>query len=183
MRRIVRVWAYPGYLAAARLRSGHESDTLCVVPWSSLVVEPDGCAKFCCDAPELLQVDGRIGRLGPDTLDDLWNSEGLVSTRAAMAAGERPAACRSCWEKEDRGITSRRAVYNGVYERSGGDLSIPALAEVGADTGYRLDRAPDWFVVELGSVCNLRCRAAARSPARGSPLTRCTASGPSRCTA
>jgi MoaA/NifB/PqqE/SkfB family radical SAM enzyme len=133
-------------------------ECICVVPWSNLVVQPDGCANFCCDAPELLTVDGRLGNLGQDTLDDLWNSDGLVETRAAMARGERPAVCKACWDREDRGVTSRRNVYNGIYRDAGGELDIANLAQVGADSGFRLDRPPDWFVVELGSVCNLRCR-------------------------
>ena len=133
-------------------------DSLCVVPWSNLVIQPDGLVNFCCDAPALLEVDGRPGQVGRDTLDQLWNSAAIVETRAAMARGERPAICQACWDREDLGVTSRRDVYNRTYELAGGELDIVALAEEGAETGYRLERPPDWFVVELGSVCNLKCR-------------------------
>jgi MoaA/NifB/PqqE/SkfB family radical SAM enzyme len=134
------------------------SDTACVIPWSNLAIQPDGCASFCCDAPVLLTVDGRPGRLGQDTLEDLWNAEELVETRAAMARGERPETCRVCWKREAAGGVSRRLVMNDAYARGGGGLDVDALPLVGAQTGYRLERRPDWFILELGNVCNLRCR-------------------------
>jgi MoaA/NifB/PqqE/SkfB family radical SAM enzyme len=134
------------------------SDTSCVVPWSMLVVQPDGCASFCCDVPLLLTVDGRPANLTQDSLDDLWNAPELVGTRAAMARGERPEACSVCWKREAAGATSRRHVLNEVYKVAGGALAIESLAQVGAATGYRLERPPDWFILELGKTCNLSCR-------------------------
>src|SRR5260370_26202993 len=40
----------------------------------------------------------------------------------------------------------------------GGTLAVEALAQEGAARGYRLERRPEWFIVELGNVCNLKCR-------------------------
>jgi MoaA/NifB/PqqE/SkfB family radical SAM enzyme len=133
-------------------------DSMCVVPFSSLVIQPDGRANFCCDAPLSLTVDGRPGQLGRDAFDDLWNSVELVEVRGAMARGDRPVACQACWDREDKGITSRRHVYNSVYRQAEGEMDLVAVAEAARETGGRVERAPDWFVVELGSVCNLRCR-------------------------
>jgi MoaA/NifB/PqqE/SkfB family radical SAM enzyme len=134
------------------------SDTSCVVPWSMLVVQPDGCASFCCDVPLLLTVDGRPANLTQDSLDDLWNAPELVDTRAAMARGERPEACSVCWKLEAAGATSRRHVLNDMYARAGGALVVDSLPQVGAATNYRLERPPDWFILELGKTCNLSCR-------------------------
>jgi MoaA/NifB/PqqE/SkfB family radical SAM enzyme len=134
------------------------SDTACVVPWSNLVIQPDGVANFCCDAPLALSRDGRKLRFGPDSLEDLWNADELVDTRAAMARGERPAVCELCWRHEERGVRSRRQVMNGQYAVTGGTLPLTRLGDVGAETGYRLERRPDWFLLELGGLCNLRCR-------------------------
>ena len=128
------------------------------MPWSQLVVQPDGCASFCCDVPNPLTVDGRLGTLGRDSLDDLWNSEDLVQTRAAMVAGERPASCQVCWDREASGSLSRRQLTTEIYRLGGGELELEMLPLIGAETGYRLERRPDWFLLELGNVCNLRCR-------------------------
>jgi MoaA/NifB/PqqE/SkfB family radical SAM enzyme/SAM-dependent methyltransferase len=105
-----------------------------------------------------LKVNGRPGNLSTDSLDDLWNAAELVQVRAAMARGEKPASCSACWKHEANGGVSRRMLINPVYRALGGELAVEKLAHEGAATGYRLERKPDWFVFELGNVCNLTCR-------------------------
>jgi MoaA/NifB/PqqE/SkfB family radical SAM enzyme/SAM-dependent methyltransferase len=122
------------------------------------VVRPDGTAHFCCDVLPNLKVNGRPGNLFRDSLDELWNAAELVQVRAAMARGEKPASCDACWKQEAKGGTSRRLLINPVYRHLGGALAVEKLADEGAATGYRLERRPDWFVFELGNVCNLKCR-------------------------
>ena len=134
------------------------SKTACIIPWSTLTVGPDGRAGFCCDVPAPLTVDGRMGSIYRDSLDELWNATEIVEVRAAMARGERPAACRLCWEREAAGGVSRRLLTNAGYRQLGGGLPIETLPQAGAESGYRLDRRPDWFILELGNVCNLKCR-------------------------
>jgi MoaA/NifB/PqqE/SkfB family radical SAM enzyme/SAM-dependent methyltransferase len=134
------------------------SKTACVIPWTNFVIRPDGSAHFCCDVLPHLTVNGRPGNIGRDDLDDLWNADELVDVRATMARGERPASCSACWKREAEGSISRRLLINPVYRDLGGALPVEALAEEGAETGYRLKRRPDWFVLELGNVCNLKCR-------------------------
>jgi SAM-dependent methyltransferase len=134
------------------------SKTACIVPWSSLVLGPDGRATFCCDVPQPLTVEGRQGSIYQDTLDDLWNAPTLVEVRAAMAAGEKPATCRVCWDREAAGGISRRLLTNAVYRQLGGRLPVEAVTRDGAASGFRLERRPDWFILQLGNVCGLKCR-------------------------
>jgi MoaA/NifB/PqqE/SkfB family radical SAM enzyme/SAM-dependent methyltransferase len=134
------------------------SKTTCIVPWSNIVLGPDGRASFCCDIPDPLTVEGRQGSVYRDSLDDLWNAPELVQVRAAMARGERPKSCHLCWEREAAGGVSRRLVMNAAYRRIGGRLAVEDLTREGAATGYRLERRPDWYILELGNVCNLKCR-------------------------
>jgi MoaA/NifB/PqqE/SkfB family radical SAM enzyme len=47
---------------------------------------------------------------------------------------------------------------NDLYVAAGGTLDPRSMAQLGAATGYRLDRPPDWFTLELGNTCNLKCR-------------------------
>src|SRR5260370_36101868 len=103
------------------------SKTACIVPWSTLAIWPDGRANFCCDIAEPLTVDGRPGSLYRDSLDDLWNARELVQVRAAMARGEKPEICHSCWEREAVGGISRRLFFNDAYRHLGGRRSIEAL--------------------------------------------------------
>jgi MoaA/NifB/PqqE/SkfB family radical SAM enzyme/SAM-dependent methyltransferase len=105
-----------------------------------------------------LKVNGRPGNLSLDSLDDLWNADELVQVRSAMARGEKPASCSACWKHEANGGVSRRLLINPVYRNLGGGLRVEKLSEEGAATGFRLERRPDWFVFELGNICNLKCR-------------------------
>jgi MoaA/NifB/PqqE/SkfB family radical SAM enzyme/SAM-dependent methyltransferase len=134
------------------------SKTACIIPWSTLAIGPDGRASFCCDVPDPLTVDGRMGSVYRDSLDDLWNAPEIVQVRAEMARGERPASCRLCWEREAAGGVSRRLLTNAGYRQLGGRLAVETLHREGAASGYRLERRPDWFILELGNVCNLKCR-------------------------
>ncbi|MBV8202265.1 MAG: twitch domain-containing radical SAM protein, partial [Acidobacteria bacterium] len=118
----------------------------------------DGRASFCCDAPVPLTVDGRMGSVYRDSVDDLWNAGEVVQVRAAMARGDKPEACRVCWEREAAGGVSRRLLSNAAYRLLGGRLAVEALAQEGAATGHRLERRPEWYILELGNVCNLKCR-------------------------
>ncbi len=105
-----------------------------------------------------MTVNGRTGSIYSDSLDDLWNADEIVDVRAQMARGEQPAACGSCWKREAMGGASRRLLINSVYRGLDGGLAVESLPDEGAATGYRLERRPDWFVLELGNVCNLKCR-------------------------
>ncbi|MBV8645227.1 MAG: twitch domain-containing radical SAM protein [Candidatus Eremiobacteraeota bacterium] len=143
------------------------SKTACVIPWTNLIVRRDGSAHFCCDVFPELTVDGRIADLSRDSLDDVWNAEELVRVRAEMARGEQPAACGTCWKREAEGGVSRRLYINPIYRMMGGDLALDDVTREGAETGYRLDRKPDWFLLELGNLCNFKCRSCnARSSSR-----------------
>jgi MoaA/NifB/PqqE/SkfB family radical SAM enzyme/SAM-dependent methyltransferase len=134
------------------------SKTACIVPWTTLAIGPDGRATFCCDIPAPLTVDGRMGSVYRDSLDDLWNARELVEVRAAMARGEKPESCRLCWEREAAGGASRRLLSNAAYRQLGGRLAVEELQREGAGSGFRLERRPDWFILELGNVCDLKCR-------------------------
>ncbi len=134
------------------------SRTACVIPWSSLILMPDGRASMCCHSPSSLTVDGRLGDLTRDSLEHLWNSSELVGVRAAMARGEKPEECQVCWMREQKGCLSPRLVSNSVYRRLGGRLALDSLPEEGAGSGYVLERRPDWFILEMGNACDLKCR-------------------------
>ena len=134
------------------------SRTVCVVPWTTLVVGPDGRASFCCEVTPPLAVRGEMGSIYRHSLDELWNADQIVQVRSSMARGDKPEVCRSCWECEAGEGASRRTLMNDIYLRAGGGPAVEELASEGAATGYVLDRKPQWFVLEMGNVCNLRCR-------------------------
>ena len=120
-------------------------------------MRPDGSTAFCCEILSPLTVDGKAGHITRDALDGLWNAPEIVDVRATMARGEKPASCRTCWSREAEGGISRRILMNAAYRDFLGH-AIEKLPDVGGSTGYRLERRPDHVVLEMGNVCNLKCR-------------------------
>ena len=104
-----------------------------------------------------MTVDAKPGHITRDSFDALWNAPEIVDVRATMARGEKPASCRTCWNREAEGGLSRRILMNAGYRDFLGH-AIEKLPEVGASTGYKLERRPDHVVLEMGNVCNLKCR-------------------------
>src|ERR1700732_1975187 len=118
------------------------SKTACIIPWTNLAIRPDGTTNFCCDVPAPLIVNGRTGSVYRDSLDDLWNAREIVQVRAAMARGEKPEACRLCWEREAAGGASRRLLSNAAYRQLGGRLAVEELQRGGAGGGLCPPRTP-----------------------------------------
>jgi MoaA/NifB/PqqE/SkfB family radical SAM enzyme len=81
------------------------------------ILGPDGRANICCDIPEPLTVNGRMGSIYQDSLEDLWNAPEIVRLRAALVRGERPEACHVCWKHEAAGGVSRRLTTNAAYRQ------------------------------------------------------------------
>ncbi|HEX3464166.1 MAG TPA: twitch domain-containing radical SAM protein [Candidatus Elarobacter sp.] len=134
------------------------SNTVCIIPWTNFVVRPDGTAGFCCEVSPPLTLDGTTpGHLTRDGADALWNAPEIVGVRAAMARGAKPAACRVCWDREAEGGISRRILMNDSYRAWLGH-AIERLPEIGAETGYRLEGSAEHFILDMGNVCNLKCR-------------------------
>src|SRR5688572_16155842 len=133
--------------------------TACVVPFTTLDISPDGTPLVCCQAPTVLTVDGRPASFLRDPIDAIWNAPELVDLRAAMARGDEPEACRTCWNHEKAGPMSLRRVMNQtVHSQLGGEWSLQALMRETARTGHHLSTRPKWYQLQLGNTCNLRCR-------------------------
>jgi MoaA/NifB/PqqE/SkfB family radical SAM enzyme/SAM-dependent methyltransferase len=131
---------------------------VCIIPWTNFVVRPDGTAGFCCEVGPPLTLDGTTpGHITRDGLDALWNAPEIVDVRATMARGGKPASCSVCWKREAEGGISRRILMNGSY-RAWLGYAIERLPEIGAESGYRLDGAAQHFILDMGNVCNLKCR-------------------------
>jgi hypothetical protein len=105
-------------------------DTACIIPWTNFVITPDGQARFCCDVPRGLTLDGRTGSIYHDPLDELWNGDEIVRTRAAMARGEvarhrrlARGSASSWWEDVDgmADMIASGAQGNAVLSLMGGE--------------------------------------------------------------
>ena len=126
------------------------TDTLCVVPWVHLNIEPNGKVLPCC---LISSHDYFAGDLKTHSIKEIWNSDNMKKLRTDMIAGERPKVCSSCFNKEDALGKSNRQYRNKDYP----DVlkNIPNLTEVdGTCPSMQLK----FWDFRFSNICNFKCR-------------------------
>lgn len=121
-----------------------EGTTLCPAVWDNLCINTGGKNRLCCNA--VTQDNDRF----LDNFDEHWNVF-RASVKKEMLNGQQPAACISCWKKEENGIHSLRQGFIEKYQGKG--LWDEFLT--------RLDQTatlPTEIDLKLGNHCNLSCR-------------------------
>jgi len=68
-------------------------DFVCSEPWRRLMVMADGRVAPCCGLPGIVL---EMGRIGEQTLAEIWQGERLAAIRSQLAAARFPDACRRC---------------------------------------------------------------------------------------
>jgi len=96
-----------------------------------LDISPGGWIKPCCI------IDGSIFpkiNIRNNTLEEYRQHPGVLDLQKKLEAGERPDACKVCWQYEDNNIQSQRQIENARHY-----------------AGNRVSLA-------IGNLCNYRCR-------------------------
>jgi MoaA/NifB/PqqE/SkfB family radical SAM enzyme len=123
--------------------------TICMLPWMSIETSPLGTARPCClSREEITDENGVKYDLKVTDLETVYKSQYMQDMRKALRNGEKPAACKLCWDEEDAGRTSKRI------------NSRIRLKELYEKVDWEND-TPDqlWFIdLKLGNICNLKCR-------------------------
>lgn len=120
-----------------------------MLPWMSIETSPLGTARPCClSREEITDEYGEKYDLKTTDLETVYKSQYMQDMRKALRNGEKPEACKLCWDEEDAGRTSKRI------------NSRIRLKELYDKVDWYND-TPDqlWFVdLKLGNICNLKCR-------------------------
>jgi MoaA/NifB/PqqE/SkfB family radical SAM enzyme len=103
-----------------------------------------GKNRLCCNAVTQ-DNDKFIGNL-----DTHWN-EFRDGIKSKMLAGKRPDICKSCWKKEDAGITSLREGFISTYKNN--DLWDTFVEDIEITKPFPVE-----LDLKLGNYCNLSCR-------------------------
>lgn len=155
-----------------------EPEVLCVLPWTHVASTVDGVWSRCCfdttndydgyywqdTEPEFVLDPDALGCaplsryssanptrvMGPQ---EAFNSPNMRRTRLQMLAGDRPAACRSCFQQEDLGVGSHRTHMNDLFAN---EMDMPGLLAATGPDGS-LDRFPIHLDLRFGNHCNLSC--------------------------
>jgi len=123
-------------------------DSLCVLPWMHLYINPQGVVGTCCEFNE----NYPLGRVADIPLHEIANSVAIKTVRKQMLAGQRPSICSACWVKEDAQLPSTRQIVNQKFSQH---LS---LIEKTKDDGTVEDFKLRYLDFRASNVCNLKCR-------------------------
>src|SRR5829696_7537215 len=133
------------------------SETFCGLPFQHLCMGPEGTARLCCVTPDLVTEHGAPMSLNVHTMDEIWNSAYMRDIRRAMVKGERISACEVCYKNE--------ALTGQSYRTSTGLLPVgrkpvtrAQMTEFGPRSGYKAESQPTFLKLEIGNLCNLKCR-------------------------
>tara|TARA_B110000503_G_scaffold43199_1_gene70694 strand:+ start:2908 stop:4221 length:1314 start_codon:yes stop_codon:yes gene_type:complete len=143
----------------------NRTDTFCPLPWIHLATRPNGDVRVCCTANAsgagiedekeigLVKQDGINMNLRDHTIEEVFNSDQMRTTRLQMLNGEVPASCRKCFAEEAKGIKSKRNWETSVWQERIDIDSIVAKT----DSDGRIPADIPYFDLRLGNVCNLKC--------------------------
>lgn len=150
-------------------------DTFCILPWSSIQINPSGDFKVCCFSGESSEIDatslnhgtaqnesGQVMNVMTHSILDALNSKAHKSIRLAQSRNERHPMCKVCWDRDD--ANKNNEVSNSLrYARS--FIQLPHL-----DNAINIEKVPN-FLTEDGSInefpisldlrftniCNMKC--------------------------
>ena len=157
----------PQDLAAAQAGRQQEfevTDSFCVYPFMSLNIMPAGTAKPCCAFGTLLEDAGKPLSVYDSSMGAIWNSQAMRDIRRAMVEGKPVAACEYCYNQERLGLASMWTDDTGRWSRGLFDFpnhsgaTAANLKAQARDNGFALPGGPAWLDLDMGNLCNLKCR-------------------------
>jgi len=144
-----------------------KDSSYCFFAMHSFSVHAHGKARACCvsrdksksylegynDLISLKDVHGSSQYKVVNSLDDFVNDPVLMKMRKDMLSGDRPEACKRCWNLEEQGIESFRQINNTTYS----DLIDTDISHIDKDGRMNISSIK-YLDITLGNVCNLKCR-------------------------
>jgi MoaA/NifB/PqqE/SkfB family radical SAM enzyme len=123
-----------------------QSNSFCMIPWTSLMIEPTSKVKPCCESTEIL------GDCSKNSLREIWNSDTSKQLRKDMLEGKQLASCNSCYLKESIGRDTERKTANRRFIKY-----ISNIESTQVD-GFLKDFNLYYLDARFNNLCNLSCR-------------------------
>jgi pyruvate-formate lyase-activating enzyme len=152
-----------------------DSSTFCILPWSSIQINPSGDFKVCCfsgvsdgstrgnDHGMCLDANGEVMNVMTHTIMDALNSNYHKEVRLAQSKNERHPMCKVCWDRDDANAKKNQVTTSLRYFRSFRQLpdldnAIPLekAQSVMKDDGS-IDQYPISLDLRFTNVCNMKC--------------------------
>ena len=137
-------------------------DSFCVAPFLEANIMPTGAVRACCAFYPSVSQDGRAMSVYEHSVEEIWNSDTMRDVRRRMIDGKAVDQCSYCYLQERTTPPSLRNELNPGWEKSGyGNPRGETIAELKSKAianDFRVPTGPSWIDLELGNLCNLKCR-------------------------
>ena len=127
-----------------------KKDIICPLPWSHLMIQPNGNIQPCCMTP----TETPIGNTKVNSLEEVWNGDELKTIRREMLNGIRPSMCSRCYLMEDTGVISPR---QSALNRHGKNLET-LVKDTNIETGHNDTFVLKYWDFRFSNICNFKCR-------------------------
>jgi MoaA/NifB/PqqE/SkfB family radical SAM enzyme len=131
------------------------------MPWLYQQLFSDGHVKPCCKFKHFITKNGAPMSVYKQSLEEIWNSDDMRGIRHAMVRGETVSGCAGCYHEEESGGVSLRKTRNRDWQSgwlNEDKISIEVLKARAIADDYRLLTTPSWLQLDVGNLCNLKCR-------------------------
>ena len=109
---------------ALKQRAYRPPPTICSLPWTAVETSPNGEARVCCLADNLItQPNGHPYNMSEHSLQDAFQSDYMKKLRQEFLDGKKPSTCNKCWSVEQAGGKSKRILEHCEF----GPNSLPIL--------------------------------------------------------
>jgi radical SAM protein with 4Fe4S-binding SPASM domain len=123
-----------------------DSDSFCMLPWTSMMIDPSSKVKPCCVSTE------SIGDCSKQSLKQIWNSDSIKQIRKNMLADKKIESCNDCYVKESLGIDTLRKAMNRRF------INRVNKVDLTNEDGYLSEYSLNYLDARFNNLCNLSCR-------------------------
>jgi organic radical activating enzyme len=134
------------------------SETFCFYPYLEMSTNPSGHIKPCCyytdvlfKVPESKDYKNTISILNSDKLEDVWNSESMITIRRKLHQGDVEKNCQTCARD---GAASMRTRSIEEYKNN---YSVLKLVDKTIKNEYLATHSPKRLELKPSNLCNLKC--------------------------
>ena len=123
-----------------------QSNSFCMIPWTSMMINSNSIVKPCCESTEIL------GDCSKNSLREIWNLDTTKQLRKDMLEGKQLDSCNSCYTKESVGRDTLRKSTNRRF------VNYVSSIESTQVDGFLKDFNLYYVDARFNNLCNLSCR-------------------------
>ena len=150
-------------------------DTFCIMPWSTILINPTGEFRICCfagidddsiqgnDHGICLDDNGNVMNIMTHSIQDALNSRYHKELRLAQSRNERHPVCKVCWDRDD--VCASKNVPSNSLRQFRSFVQLPDMPNVipihAAESTMQPDGSIETIPISLDlrftNVCNMKC--------------------------